>query len=278
MRVIALGIVAVAAALLVLHGLASNPYRSSGQTSLVRDSDVSAEMLDTIAADDEASELTLSSRNVGDDDIQRIAEMGNVTHLTLTSCGGFTSLDSLASKPSLTYLMTNGNQIADISALSEDTKLEMVALGSNQIRDASALQQMGTGSSTDAGMELLLDHNAIESIWWLPSGRRFDALALNGNPVSDVSSLAELEELPILMYLSYDEDADYSSYADHEGGVAQVCLVDVPNERRNQVSDELGISGSGASSFQLRFLSGEEADAELAAAREKLAGGVGALE
>lgn len=272
MRVIALGIVAVAAALLVLHGLASNPYRSSGQTSLVRDSDVSAEMLDTIAADDETTELTLSSCNVGDDDIQRIAEMGNVTHLTLTSCGG------LASKPSLTYLMANGNQIADISALSEDTKLEMVALGSNQIRDASALQQMGTGSSTDAGMELLLDHNAIESIWWLPSGRRFDALALNGNPVSDVSSLAELEELPILMYLSYDEDADYTSYAGHEGGVAQVCLVDVPDERRNQVSDELGISGSGASSFQLRFLSGEEADAELAAAREKLAGGVGALE
>lgn len=223
----------------------------------------------------------LAALNLADNQIPSVESLAGCDALESLSVARnqLTSLTGLDGKPALEYLMANGNQITDISALDGDDALKAVDLGSNQVSDASALSSMGKdGEVMTHGIQILLDHNDVSSLEWLPASVRIGLLALNGNPVADLSRFGALEDFPYAVYLPYSEESDYTDLDGLAGSsTSALFLVDVPNSRKNQITEDVGLDGNVLSD-RLQFVSGDEADSQLAAVRDELAERVSSFE
>ena len=184
-----------------------------------------------------------------------------------------TNLTGLEGKPDLTLLLLDGNQISDISALSDcAAHLMCLDLGHNQVSDISALSGFGTESpSNDLDISfdihgLLLDHNQINSIEKLPQ-IKYDVLVLYGNSLKDLTVLDETTWVEL--YLPYVEGAGYGFAADAKGLLVDTKLVGVPYNRQVQVLRDMGLDANSTSDLP-EFLTEEEADTELRQVRDEV--------
>ena len=87
------------------------------------------------------TELDLGGRELGDDDIQNLRYMLNLTWLGLLE-NQISDLTPIAGVVNLTRLSLNGNQISDIMPLAGLVNLEMLWLGDNPITDWSPVDHV----------------------------------------------------------------------------------------------------------------------------------------
>ena len=180
---------------------------------------------------------------------------------------GIASLDGMGGKPSLKVVLTNNNQISDIRAISSSlNQLTYIDFANNRITDISPLSGMASGNKV-----LLLENNKIKDISSLPTGNRYQALTLYGNPISDFSVIGKFDKINgthDILYISYVEDMDGnilsgSKYAD------QIHIVDVPVERQAALQKNIKAQKNIGTS-DVKFQTLEEADAEMKDYRSEL--------
>lgn len=104
----------------------------------------------------------------------------------------------------LKELVLYGNNISDISILSELTNLEELSLGGNNISDISSLSGLTNLE------KLYLDENNINDISVLSGLTNLKYLSLSSNNISDISSLSGLTNLKSFD-LSFNNISDISS-------------------------------------------------------------------
>lgn len=177
-----------------------------------------------------------------------------------------TDLSGLEGKSSLKALLLYDNQITDISPLADSlNKLAYLDFGKNQIADISVLSGMSSGKKV-----LLLEDNQISDIRMLPKDINYLALTLYGNPLYDISIVKEFTNINSMygmLYLSHQEDLDYSAVAESKFA-DKIHLVDVPLDRQASLLAELKKDKFGAADPV--FETTEEADAKMSEYRSEL--------
>jgi len=98
-------------------------------------------------------------------------------------------ISALKELTKLKHLYLNNNQVKDISALKEFTNLTHLNLDNNQIKDFSALKQL---TNLD---DLNLNNNQIKDISALKQLTNLEHLSLNNNQIKDISALKQLTNL-----------------------------------------------------------------------------------
>ena len=176
-------------------------------------------------------------------DLDRLTDLDasnlNITTLTgLEYCTSLTRLylngnqisdvSMLSNLIKLTFLNLNGNQINDISVLSGLTNLEILWLNNSQISDISSLPNLTNLKS------LLLSDNQISDISVLSNLTNLTQLYLNGNQINDISVLSGLTNLETL-WLNNNQISEISSLSNLTN-LTKLYLSD------NQISDISSLS------------------------------------
>lgn len=152
------------------------------------------------------------------------SEIDTLTYLdassrSIASLGGFEQLTSLKT------LIIYGNQIGDISPLTNLTELSSIDLGSNKIRDLSPLSNLISLrelvvydneisditpiSNLTSLTALSLPNNQIRNIDGLSNLTSLKRLELGSNQINDISALSGLTSLEVL-HLDYNQISDIS--------------------------------------------------------------------
>nr|WP_015141796.1 leucine-rich repeat domain-containing protein [Clostridium perfringens]AFV15083.1 Internalin A (LPXTG motif) [Clostridium perfringens] len=150
--------------------------------------------------------LRLSGNNISN--ISPLNKLESLTTLTL-SYNEITDISTISNLKNLTHLALYNNKIEDISSLKENTKLQNLSLGFNKIKDISvlsnlknlydlSLEENNIKSKSLSNLHKLsninLKNNKIEDISPLETCNDFfEKLILDGNRISDISSLSKKE-------------------------------------------------------------------------------------
>jgi len=142
------------------------------------------------------TELDLSSRDLGNDDIQNLRYMVNLTELWLGE-NQISDITPITGLVNLTRLHLGRNQISDITPLAGLTNLEWLHLGENQISDIAPVAGLTDLSS------LFLNENQISDLTPITGLVNLTGLSLADNQISDITPIAGLVNLT---GLSLDEN------------------------------------------------------------------------
>ena len=138
------------------------------------------------------TELTITDTNVSQEVLKSIAALPKLQKLTLSGCN-LTSIQPLENAAGITELDLSNNTIRNIGALSGMKKLEQLYLQHNAVTDLSALS--GNTALTKAN----LSHNSITSLAGLSS---LTALTWVDASANALTELGEIGKLTALTYLS----------------------------------------------------------------------------
>ncbi|MFZ1234262.1 MAG: leucine-rich repeat protein [Thiofilum sp.] len=152
----------------------------------------------------------------------QIQKLSKLTVL-IASGNNIRDLSSLSELSQLQTLDLSSNQISDVSALSGLSQLQKLYLGANQISNVSALSGLSQLQTLD------LSYNQISDLSALSSLSQLQTLYLGKNQISDVSALLGLSQLQTL-YLGANQISDLSALL----GLSQLQKLDLMG---NQISD-----------------------------------------
>lgn len=174
-------------------------------------------------------ELDLSNMNLANTDIVPLRHM---TNLEVLSLGGnqISDLTPLSNLVSLTELSLHDNvRISDLTPLSNLTKLTILNLYFNQISNLTPLSGL-------ANLEqLVLNGNQIIDLKPLSVLAKLESLSLSENRISDLSPLSGLTNLNVLS-LSLNQINDLTPLA----GLTKLTRL---NLHKNQINDLKPLSG-----------------------------------
>jgi len=143
-------------------------------------------------ASNEYVPINLSNQGITDEILVQMIADGtipmNVTELGLVG-NQITDISPLSELTNLSWLLMSNNQVADVSPLSGLTNLVRLDLGRNQITDVSPLSSLTNLTG------LYLNNNQITDISPLSSLTNLDSLNLGFNQVTDWSPVAHVENV-----------------------------------------------------------------------------------
>jgi Leucine-rich repeat (LRR) protein len=171
---------------LVYSDLALMPYLRS----LTIESGVSAE-LKVLSALPQLEKLTILDCAVSQEVLGTIANLVNLTELTLADCD-LTSIAPLSNAQNLTYLDLSYNTIGNITALSGMRNLQALYMEHNALSDLSALSPL-TGLTT-----LDVSYNAISSIVPVCTIQGLQVLDVGNNQLENLGAIDNLKALQVL--------------------------------------------------------------------------------
>lgn len=146
--------------------------------------------------------LDLSGSRFPTEDLIHLAELPNLTHLTLSNCG-LSSIADLSGASNLTYLDLSNNTVRNMDALSSLSSLAELNLEHNAVTGLQAL------SSLTALTKLNLAHNSVSDLSPLANCSALSWLHVGNNTISQLSAV---DQLTMLTYLniSHNSIADIS--------------------------------------------------------------------
>lgn len=236
------------------------------------------QLQDVRLSGNQIADISYLSKNAGkmqyvllsDNQISDISALAGNPELAMVTLDNnlLTNLDALSESKGLQYLSAYGNQLTDISGISGCTSLAYIDLGDNQIKDIGPLS-----TCTYAQQGLFLQNNNISDLSPLPAEVDYRLLSIYGNPISDFSVIQYLSNINSVwdhLYLSWDENADYSYVA--ATPYNNLHFIDVPIDRQapikvqnKEVKKQNGLEFPAEPAFQTF----KEAEADIAAIREK---------
>ncbi len=173
-----------------------------------------------------------------------IEKLHNLESLSLQSDVGFASLDFISELTQLEFLLINGSNVSDISALSGMVNLTSFFASKNQISDLSALANLSKLEVLSLGSNRVSDLSPIEN---LPA---LDHLVLFNNPLSQESVsglpdnlssfIQDFDDIPVQQDNcptitnpgQWDKDKD---------GIGNECDLDIDGDGcANDIEDALG--------------------------------------
>lgn len=154
----------------------------------------------------ELTDLTIRDTEISAEILELIGGLSKLERLTLQNCklSGITPVKNLSD---LTYLDLSGNSIYDLSPLSGLIKLKELNLNSNVIADVSALSNLRSLTKLD-----LSQNNIIVSLAPLSSLNKLEWLDASTNSIADLGDIGELQSLRTL-YLTSNKLTDTSAIA-----------------------------------------------------------------
>ena len=222
------------------------------------------EISDISALDNDFEELAVL--DISDNSVSDLSALAACSKLKAIAAANnrISSLNGLEEKPELAAVLLYGNEVSDISPLKGSLNtLSYLDIGNNQVSDISILKDLSVKN-----VWLLMENNKISDLSVLPSLLSYREMAFYGNPVKDVSFAEKMSNVSIIckLYLSYQSDMDYAAI----GGSAfkyNTVLVDVPSDKKAAV---LKAYKEGSSFYEPKFMTGEEADREMANSRKEI--------
>lgn len=222
------------------------------------------EISDISALDNDFEELAVL--DITDNSVSDLSPLAACSKLKAIAAANnkISSLNGLEEKPDLGAVLLSGNEISDISPLKGSLNtLSYLDIGNNQVSDISILKDLSVKN-----VWLLMENNKISDLSVLPSLLSYRELAFYGNPVKDVSFAEKMSNVGMIckLYLSHQSDMDYAAI----GGSAfkySTVLVDVPSDKKAAV---LKSYKEGSSYYEPVFMTGEEADREMAQSRKEI--------
>lgn len=193
-------LIALLVILLTMLVFNANTVNATGEVN-IKDSNLKAELLtydtdkDGELSQNEMNSITnLSLDGKGITDLTGLEYATNLETLSLSNYeiemdavpNNITDISALSNLTKLSELWLNHNNVTDISALSKLTKLEILYLPNNNISDISAL------SSLINLKELSLANNNIESILSLSKLNKLETLYLSNNYIADFTPISNL--------------------------------------------------------------------------------------
>jgi len=135
----------------------------------------------------------------------------------------------------LTELTLRGNEITDISSLSNLTLLEVLVISNTSVEDISPLSAL-----TNLNV-LKLNHNRISNLSPLAALTNLRELELISEAIADISPLSSLENLEYLV-LSFNQISDISPLRQLPN-LSSLCLLDNPITDWSPVAHIENVSG-----------------------------------
>ena len=148
----------------------------------------------------EITSLDLSGNKI--EDILSLKKMHNMIELNIND-NRISSIEVLNRFKDLCYLYMNNNRVLDISPISL-TPLFALSLAGNQVTDISAISQLRNLEYLDLENNLITDITSLEKL------NNLTHLKLNYNQIKDVTPLSELNNL-LYIELEYNEVTDWSA-------------------------------------------------------------------
>lgn len=221
------------------------------------------EISDISALDNDFKELAVL--DISDNSISDLSALAVSSKLKAIAADNnkITSLKGLEGKPDLGAVLISGNQVSDLSPLKGSLNtLSYLDIGNNQVSDISVLKDLAVKN-----VWLLMENNRISDLSVLPSLLSYRNLVFYGNPVKDVSFAEKMTNVSLCsLYLSYDSDMDYAAIGASPFKY-NTALVDVPDDKKASVLREYK---EGSSYYEPTFMTGEEADKEMAQSRKEI--------
>ncbi|MBC1703164.1 LPXTG cell wall anchor domain-containing protein [Listeria welshimeri] len=122
------------------------------------------------------------------------SDLNKVTYVNIQGYGKepIKSIEGMQYLNELSYLSLDGNQVSDLTPLTNASKLTYLTLSDNNVADVSSLKNLSK-------VYLIgLKNNQVEDISSLSNLTALKYLYLNGNKLSDLSAIANLTTLDIL--------------------------------------------------------------------------------
>ncbi|MBC2360081.1 LPXTG cell wall anchor domain-containing protein [Listeria welshimeri] len=122
------------------------------------------------------------------------SDLNKVTYVNIQGYGKepIKSIEGMQYLNELSYLSLDGNQVSDLTPLTNASKLTYLTLSDNNVSDVSSLKNLSK-------VYLIgLKNNQVEDISSLSNLTALKYLYLNGNKLSDLSAIANLTTLDIL--------------------------------------------------------------------------------
>ncbi|MBC1863367.1 LPXTG cell wall anchor domain-containing protein [Listeria welshimeri] len=122
------------------------------------------------------------------------SDLNKVTYVNIQGYGKepIKSIEGMQYLNELSYLSLDGNQVSDLTPLTNASKLTYLTLSDNNVTDVSSLKNLSK-------VYLIgLKNNQVEDISSLSNLTALKYLYLNGNKLSDLSAIANLTTLDIL--------------------------------------------------------------------------------
>lgn len=227
--------------------------------------------------------VKLQALNIGRNQVKSLAPLASMPELTVLMAAenDISDLTPLQGMSRLAYLDLGNNQISDITPLGTTTGLAYLDLSRNQIRDIAPLANLNdeyaiTKTVVNVSAAILyLEHNQITDISQLPQALTYWKISLYGNPIQDLSRLAELKYETSTMagvisnhvgvYLPYRDGLDYTPMS--AAGVQHIYVTGAPLDRRIPVEQAAkpSVWGGGVEFY-------DEADFDALLAADKFTG------
>ena len=173
------------------------------------------------------TELTITDTTVSSEELPVIAQLPNITKLTMRRCS-LSTLAGLESATTLTHLDLGNNTIGDITPLSKLTKLKELNLTYNGLTDVSVL------SSLKAITVLDVSHNEITTLSPITGLERLQKLNAGTNLLAEINGFEKFKELTDLD-LTVNQITDVSP-------LYSCTELKVLNISENAISDISGFS------------------------------------
>lgn len=170
--------------------------------------------------------LDLSGCTFNVEEVQVLASLPALTHLTLSDCS-LSTIAGLASAQSLTYLDLSNNTVRNLEALAPMTTLVEINLEHNAVTELSSLSSLGSLET------LNISYNAVTSLSPLAGCVKLNHLEADHN---QLSTLYGIGNLPLLTHLS----VDYNSLVDISilSGLTELTNLSIAS---NSISDISGL-------------------------------------
>ncbi len=208
--------------------------------------------------------LDLESLDLSDNQVADIGALAKCSKLKVFAADNnkITSVQGLAGKPELYAVFISNNSVSDLNPLRDGMNtLSYLDIGNNAVSDVSFLKDLSVKR-----VWLLMENNQISDISMLPQLLNYRQLILYGNPITDVSVLAGMENSTggPEFYISYQEGMDYASLG--SGPFYSAVIVDTPSDKKAGVLKEF----KGEGWHEPTFMTKEEADDAMAAHRAEI--------
>ena len=221
------------------------------------------EITDISAIGNDFDELTIL--DISDNSISDLSVLAACTKLKAIAAdnNNISSLRGLEDKPDLGAVLIPGNSVSDLSPLAGSlSTLSYLDIGNNQVTSISVLKDLAVKN-----VWLQMENNRISDLSALPSLLSYRKMVFYGNPIKDVSFAEKMSNVSLCnLYLTYQTDMDYAAIGASTFRYSTV-LVDVPADKKASV---LKAYKEGGSYIDPVFMTGEEADREMAEYRKEI--------
>ncbi len=151
----------------------------------------SAESTEGIESLTHLQKLSFTDCILGNKDLERIATLPVLTHLTLAECR-LSNIQGLSGCKSLTMLDLSGNSIQDLSALSFMTGLTELYLEHNALVSLNAISNLSSLKILD------VSYNSLVSVAPLSGCTALEKLYVGNNAITDLSCAGNWTKLTVL--------------------------------------------------------------------------------